>query len=195
LGESRIFRAPAGGAIWTPRSVYKGAEQMSALWLFLFGALALGGGFYVALEVMESDAPLGSTEIRAVIDEVKDAAGDVDDHISERFGGAADGLGDFIESFPGSLGLDSDQPDSDDPPEPGSTPSTTGDPPLPGEVPPSIPADPDPATQPSGEDPDEDRDRVEVCNLKSGDGTSIAVSGRGANSHLNQGNTLGVCEE
>ncbi len=169
---------------------------MSALWLFLFSAVALGGGFYVALEVMESDKPLGSTEIRAVIDEVKDAAGDVDDHISERLGGAADGLGEFLESFPGSLGIDSDQPDSDDPPAPASTPvSTTGDPALPGELPPSIPADANPVTQPSGDDPDEDRGRVEVCNLKSGNGTSITVSGRGANSHLNQGNTLGVCEE
>ena len=165
---------------------------MSALWLFLFSALALGGGFYVALEVMESDKPLGSTEIRAVIDEVKDAAGDVDDHISERLGGAADGLGGFIESFPGSFGINSDQPDSDDPPEPGST---SDDPPLPGELPPSTPADPGPGTEPSGDDSGKDRDRVEVCNLKPGKGTSITVSGSGANSHVNQGSTLGTCEE
>ncbi len=157
---------------------------MTALWLALFSVVALGGGFYMADKMMDSDDPLaaGVPEIFAALDDVKDAAADVDNHLAERFGDVAEEMGDFFESFPGSLGIDSDQPDSDDPP-------------LPGELPPSTPADPDPVTQPSGEDPDEDRGGVEVCNLKSGNGTSITVSGRGANSHLNQGNTLGVCEE
>lgn len=171
---------------------------MTALWLALFSVVALGGGFYMADKMMGSDDPLaaGVPEIFAALDDVKDAAADVDNHLAERFGDVAEEMGDFFESFPGSLGIDSDQPDSDDPPEPESTPvSTTGDPPLPGELPPSTPADPNPVTQPSGEDPDEDRGRVEVCNLKSDNGTSVTVSGRGANSHLNQGNTLGVCEE
>ena len=57
---------------------------MTALWLALFSVVALGGGFYMADKMMGSDDPLaaGVPEIFAALDDVKDAAADVDNHLA-----------------------------------------------------------------------------------------------------------------